>query len=347
MVTPVGLQPHILRQLVFPARYEALAAQLGSEVARLLVPPGAQTQESLERVGLSVRSRREGILVPLHGLSGTGKTTLANNLTTFLPLEFGPTIVHTGAVTFEALLGAAQAGTRGANAAESRAIPVNIDHRESAPPSAEELASIKRFVREPTLGNRCIVLWPETSDDIARSIARAYADVAGTPPVELPIEVEGPARATWVEIAVKTLELSNDLASLESIGVDPKDYLPDEYFTLGDFLGEISKNFVDHVFELISSTQRPLGLVIAFVSESSNAGVLSQLTSSTHYGLVDSHALVAATPESEIGRWWAERPGSAHSNDCAARLSSLVPAAPRKRSNPSAIRSGGSARFAE
>jgi hypothetical protein len=49
--------------------------------------------------------------------------------------------------------------------------------------------------------------------------------------------------------------------------------------------------------------------VIAFASESSHPGVLSQITSSVHYGLLDSHALISVTPQSVIGRWWAERRG--------------------------------------
>jgi hypothetical protein len=106
-----------------------------------------------------------------------------------------------------------------------------------------------------------------------------------------------------------TLELSNDLASLEQIGVDPRNYDPDEHPSVGAFLGAISRDFVNHVHDLVVSTQKTLGLIIVFTSESANAGVLSQLTSSTHYGLVDGHALLAATSESEVGRWWAGRRG--------------------------------------
>jgi adenylylsulfate kinase-like enzyme len=35
----------------------------------------------MERAALAVKARGEGLFVPMYGLSGTGKTTLANNLT--------------------------------------------------------------------------------------------------------------------------------------------------------------------------------------------------------------------------------------------------------------------------
>jgi hypothetical protein len=143
---------------VFPARYESLATRLGDEVARLLVPPGVETEESLERIGISVRNRDEGILVPAFGPSGTGKTTLANNVTNFLPTEFAPSILHTGDVDFDSLLQTVQLGSRDLLATDSRTIPVNVDHRESDPPTPAEIAAIKRFLREASIGHRCVIL---------------------------------------------------------------------------------------------------------------------------------------------------------------------------------------------
>jgi hypothetical protein len=40
---------------------------------------------------------------------------------------------------------------------------------------------------------------------------RAYIEVAGRAPVELPIGVEGPSRDTWVDVALRTLTLSNQM----------------------------------------------------------------------------------------------------------------------------------------
>jgi ABC-type protease/lipase transport system fused ATPase/permease subunit len=78
---------HLLRQLELPARYEALVDRVGPEVARLLVDPGEQTKATMQRAGLAVKARGEGLLVPLVGRSGTGKTTLATNLSALLPAE--------------------------------------------------------------------------------------------------------------------------------------------------------------------------------------------------------------------------------------------------------------------
>jgi len=139
----------------------------------------------------------------------------------------------------------------------------------------------------------------------------AYVEVAGRAPVELPIVVEGPMRETWVDVALNTLRLSNPMVeSLELLGVDPGTYNPETFDTVGEFLRQIADDFVGYLLKLIAETRIPVKLVVAFVSESSNPGVLSQLTSATRYGFLDASALLAATPESRIGQWWAARRGA-------------------------------------
>lgn len=122
---------HVLRELELPARYEALADRVGSEVAQLLVDPGDVTRSTLERAGLSVRGRREGALMPLVGGSGTGKTTLARNLSAFLPNEYAATVAYDGDVDFDSLIDAAKRGAPPRD--DARVIPINIDHREATP----------------------------------------------------------------------------------------------------------------------------------------------------------------------------------------------------------------------
>lgn len=93
------------------------------------------------------------------------------------------------------------------------------------------------------------------------------------------------------------------------MGVDPANYNPSEFSGLGAFLRRISSEFDDLRFKLQKETQIPISLVIVFPSESQEPGILSQITSSGRYGLLDPQALVGTTPGSEIGRWWARRRG--------------------------------------
>jgi energy-coupling factor transporter ATP-binding protein EcfA2 len=300
---------HVLRELQLPARYEALSTRVGPEVAQILVDPGAQTKRTLERAGLSVKGRSEGALLPLVGGSGTGKTTLARNLSAFLPANFAATVVHEGPVDFTSLRAAAKAGApiRG----DHRLIPINIDHREATPPTAAELADIKRFIRDPEIGARCLLLWPQVSTDQAVAMSRAYVEVAGRSPVELPVFVEGPSRETWVNVALNTLRLSNPMVdSLELLGVDPRDYNPEAFETIGEFMRQIADDFVAYLQKLLEESRVPVKLVVVFVSESQNPGVLSQMTSSTRYGFVDATALLASTPGSRVGEWWGARRGA-------------------------------------
>jgi hypothetical protein len=194
---------------------------------------------------------------------------------------------------------------------DQRVVPINIDHREADPPSASELAEIKRFLRDREIGRRCMILWPQTSQPQAETMARDYAAVVGAPPVDLPVEVEGPARDTWVQVARDTLRLANDMIeSLEALGVDPGDYNVEDYETIGDFMRHISDKFVTHLHGLLMELRTPLRLIVAFASESPDAGVLSQLTTGTRYGFLDAGALLDATPGSQIGKFWDARRGA-------------------------------------
>lgn len=152
--------------------------------------------------------------------------------------------------------------------------------------------------------------WPETSGEIAKAIAESWRKVSGSPHVPLPIDVVGPDRSTWVETASNTLRLANaDVGDLEALGVDPSTYDPAGYPSLGEFLREISGDFVSRVDELRGALEKPVQLYIAFCTSSTDEGLLSQLTNPTRYGFASANALLDATPDSDIGRFWKERRG--------------------------------------
>lgn len=88
-----GPDLHLLRRLDLPARYERLVEKLGPEVVRLLVEPSKETADAVQRLAVSVQHRGEGLLVPLLGESGAGKTSLANNATQFFPREYAPALI--------------------------------------------------------------------------------------------------------------------------------------------------------------------------------------------------------------------------------------------------------------
>ncbi|MEU0968462.1 hypothetical protein ABZ357_24625 [Streptomyces sp. NPDC005917] len=262
-----------------------------------------------ETAAQSIHARGEGLFVPLYAISGTGKTTLANSLRSFFPGNFTPTAAHLGEVTFEALKETAQEVRRNSAANEDKIIPINVDHRESDPASSTELAAIKRFLREPTVGKRALILWPETTESVAAAMSRDYEAIAGRSSIPLPAHVEGPVRDTWTSIANHTLQLSNDVDSLELMGVDPKDYDPAEFRSIGEYLRQISDDFTQQRLRLLRATRKPIRLAVVIVSSSENAGVLMHLTNSSKFGLLDSNALLDATKASVVGRWWREHRG--------------------------------------
>jgi hypothetical protein len=114
----------------------------------------------MAQAAIAAKARAEGLLLPLVAPSGTGKTTLASNLVAFLPADFAPTVTHLGDVRAEALASSVEGEMP--SRSDARIVPVNVDHREATPPSPEELAEMKRFLREGGVGSRCVILWPHT-----------------------------------------------------------------------------------------------------------------------------------------------------------------------------------------
>ncbi|WP_345667255.1 hypothetical protein [Streptomyces similanensis] len=300
---------HLLEQLIFPARYEALASHLGAELASLLVTPEVETQNLLEDAARGLMARGEGLFLPIYAPSGTGKTTLANNLDKFLPGLFLPTILFSGNVNADALQRETAHHLSKFAVNDKRIVPINIDHREGSPPSGEELAEIKRFLRHPEGGSKALILWPDTQRDLSEAMSRAYSDIAGKPPIDLPVAISGPPRETWQEIAKTTLRLVNSIDSLEDLGVEPSSYDPSGFTSLGGFLREISDDFAKLVTSMRREMRKSLRLAIVFASESSDAGILTHLTSSNQFGLLDGSALLDSSPDSEVGKWWKARRG--------------------------------------
>lgn len=302
-------QIHLLRDLKLPDRFERLFELLGPEVARLLVLPDSATAAALQTASLSISNRGEGMFVPVHGESGAGKTTLASNLTSYFPRAFTPSTLHTGDVSYDSLNASLRRVRESLPANDHRIIPINVDHREGAPPSRGELAELKRFLRAPSLGARSIVLWPETNLEIARATSAGYVEIADESVIDLPLRISGPPPEVWREVVQNTMELVNNVGSLGALGVDPRSYDPSEFRTIGKFIRRISIDFNQNLYRLIASTQKPMSVAIVVVSESGDAGVLEKLCNSARLGLLDAAALIAATPSSAIGKWWDQRRG--------------------------------------
>jgi hypothetical protein len=300
---------HILEQLTLPDRFERLRDHLGDDVANLLVQPSSSNIASLRLLSEEIKTRQEGVLVPISGRTGIGKTTFAMNAAHWVPGAFARSLQYVGNLDFDSLSEAAQDIAKSLDADNKKIIPIVVDHRENNPPSDAELAAIKRFLRTNAAGVPVIIFWPETDEAIAKSLSERYVGIAGEAAIDLPLVCEGPSRESWIDIAKHTLYLANSITNLESLGVDPENYSPSNFHTLGDFLRRISRDFNKQIIEMRTSLEKEVSVAVVFVSESVDPGVLNQITSSSKYGLLDGHSLIAVTPQSVIGKWWDQRRG--------------------------------------
>lgn len=308
---------HLLRNLKLPARYEPLSGMLGPEVAQILTAPAVESLDLFRLAALHINSRRMGLFLPIYAGPGTGKTTLVSNISTWLPSEYALTVrLAGGEVSADRLRSAVEAAVSEGNVAanDTRSIVVNVDDRESDQPSEKEISQIKSFLRESGegaagLGSRVLLAWLETSKGTAAAAATGYEERAGKSPIQIPAKVDGPPREMWPDIAKQTLKMVNAVDHLEELGVNPDSYDANAYESLGLFLEAISFDFVQNLNEHIKSSRKPVRLVIAFASESAKAGILNEFSSGFRYGLLDPDKLVAATPASDIGKWWGARMG--------------------------------------
>lgn len=308
--TMADQRTHILATLELRTRYERLEELIGPDVVKLLYKPDDEL-EAMALVAEAVRNAGEGLFVPVLGRTGIGKTTFARELTSFAPKSFAPTALHRGPVTVEALR-AASASIRDKLAEnDRRIIPINIDQRELDPPTAKELSAIKSFLRTDTRGCLSVVMWLTTEEEPAEALVKSYLDMAGMSPIPLPLTISGPPAETWRDIAKSTLAMCNRAPAdqILELGVSINDYDPAAFPTLGEFLRRISFDFATLRRNLERATEKPVHLAILFVSQSLEPGVLPELTQEGAAARIDPHTVLAASPGSPEGRYWAARRG--------------------------------------
>jgi hypothetical protein len=86
-------------------------------------------------------------------------------------------------------------------------------------------------------------------------------------------------------------------------------YEPNQFHTMGDYLRRVSRDFNARKAEIRRATVRPVALTIVIASQTPGHGVLSTLTSSRRFGMLDPSALIEACSGTAIGRWWNEHRG--------------------------------------
>ena len=78
---------------------------------------------------------------------------------------------------------------------------------------------------------------------------------------------------------------------------------------VGGLPAEDRLDFNKRKLALQRATVKPVELAILWVTETSGHGVLSSVTSSRRFGMLDASALLEACTESAIGQWWAGHRG--------------------------------------
>lgn len=297
----------LLSSLALPDRYERLVERVGDDIARIIIAPPQDLLSKVEAIIDEVSYRDEGLLIPIYGKSGVGKTTFASSLSQWFPNKLSKTISFDGDVSYDALSLQIEAKLSDYPENFNGIFVLNFDHREGSLPTDRELSEIKRFLRKNPSGRPCIIFWPETNIERSRTLSSKYIAITGKTSINLPLVIEGPDRAAWPQVARDTLRIVNKIENLEHLGVDPRDFNSDEFATLGDFLRKVSQSFQRLLQQLRKELRKSLSITIVFASETKGSGVLSTFTSATRVGFLETEGLLNATPGSRIGKWWKSR----------------------------------------
>ena len=167
------MHEHLLDEISLPDRYERLVGKVGAEVARIIIPPKSRmTYQAVTLLARDAITRDEGMIVPVFAGTGAGKTTFVENIGHWVPADFTTTLTYVGELTYDGLAAAVEEFKRDLPENNRKIIPINIDHRESNPPTDAELSAIKRFLRTKGGGAPSIVFWPEIDKSLAEQFAK-------------------------------------------------------------------------------------------------------------------------------------------------------------------------------
>lgn len=296
--------PHVLAEIDLPSRYESLVRKVGVEVTRILHQPSERDLRDAELVAMGVLKSSEGSFIPVHGITGSGKTTFLSNLSYYNPNIYFRTVEFTGEINYDELSNIIDYTNFNTEFVDNKVLPIIVDHRESNPPDENELSEIKRFLRKDKNGKQAILFWLFTNKEKAEYTSKEYIRISGKQPVDIPLYFIGVDRNLWGNIAELTIRIVNRLEDTEGLGIDFNVEVKKEHRSVGEYLRHLSLLVTARSYELLHANKIPISVNIVFISESSDQGILGSLTSSSRYGLASHQALLGATRNSSIGRWW-------------------------------------------
>lgn len=285
-----------------PIRFENILASPALDPAPLLI--GVENDlQFFNRLRRRAETQQSGVISFPRGQSGDGKTSAVYAAAALLPDLFGPVVAVPATVQVREI------GTwleQNLPSRDPRATIVRMDGREAS----DDRVGLKQMMSalNQTLRGRpdLIVCWPTVYSEWRDELVELARTIGGRGLCPDGFDtLAGPSREIWLEILERILiqlEHTLDDLALEAAYVQK---VASKEANIGTFLEAISSAVAERVDD-VQLTKRLPRVTVVVTSTSEVVGEANRLRQAGTY-LLKSRELMAYSPKSEAGKWWAAR----------------------------------------
>jgi len=292
------------RSIRIPNRFESLHELFGAEYRPLIVPV-EQDIRALVRLREQADVQGGGVLCFLLGETGVGKTTAIYSASVNLPEVFAPVVSVPSTVELRSASDWLQDNVPAAQ--RGLATLVLFDGREVSDDEVglqQFLSGLNQFLRRR---QDIVFVWPTTDARWHRTLSNIASRIGGTNlvPSEATVNIAGPSRSDWSTALDRILlQFDKTIADL-GLGSDFVAAAVERASTIGAFLTEMGGVVAERVVKKRESKRLPQ-LVFVVTSNGDVSGEANRLRRAGTQSLA-SEPLLAYSPRSEAGKWWAQR----------------------------------------
>lgn len=285
-----------------PIRFENILTSPSLEPTPLLVGVEEDLQ-FFDRLRRRAETQQSGVIAFPLGESGGGKTSAVHAASALIPDRFGPVFTLPATVPVREL---GQWLAENLPQRGTRSTIVRMDGREASDDQVglkQMLASLNQTLRgRPDL----VVCWPTVDQDWRAQLVELARTIGGRGLCPDGFaSLRGPPRETWIDVLERILVQLDH--TLDDVALD-HGYVAtvaQEESNVGRFLEAISAAIAERVDE-VQLTNRLPRLTFVITSTSEVVGEANRLRQAGTY-ILKSRELVAYSPKSEAGKWWAAR----------------------------------------
>ncbi|MDI1450779.1 hypothetical protein [Polyangium sp. 6x1] len=294
-------------ELIIPNRFESILADPKLNPPTPLILPVEHDLALFDRLHRRARLQGGGVLAFLRGQTGTGKTTAVYSAAAHMSDRFASVKLVPEEVALKDINNWLRANLP---PTDGRTHIVLLDGREITDDTvglSQFLSGLNQFLRRRKDVVGC---WPTNDTEWLASLRDLAQKIGGEnfTPSDAVMEIHGPDKSMW-EAALERLLIQLDL-ELDDLALDESAVrqIVESESTIGNFLGKIGAMITDRVNDVQAAKHLPL--VMFVVSSGSDVASEANRIRRAKSLLLKAPELLAYSPQSRAGKWWAARSGN-------------------------------------